>query len=189
MGDLVRAQGWVLVEPFVEGPGRERPELVQALTRAREVGAILVIPSLASAGRDRIFLDRVLEARVRVAAPDRPRVTRPALELLRDVARERTARIAARSREALRRARERGVSIGSPRPEVGARKAARVLRDRADLRARELAPLLAEIRLSNPGISLRGIAQILAEQGISTPRGGRWGPSAVKGLLDRIDGA
>ena len=177
----------MLVEPFVEGDARGRSELQRALARARELRAVVVVPSLADAGRDRVFLELVLEARVRVAAPDRPRVTRSTLELLRDVARERSARISARSREALRRARARGVAIGSPRPEIGARRAGVVLRDRAERRARELAPLIEEIRLSNPGISLRGIARILSAQQIPTPRGGQWGPSTVKAILERIE--
>ena len=183
--EFVRRRRWVLVEPFVEMEGRDRPQLSQALARCQELSAILVVPSMASAGRDRIFLDAVLGARVRVASPDRPRVARSTLELLHEVARERSARVSARSREALRRARLRGVRIGSPRPEVGAARAGVVLCEQADSRARELAPGFEEIQLSNPGVSLRGIAQLLCEQGVTTPRGGRWGPSTVRSVLDR----
>ena len=182
---FVRRRRWVLVEPFVERDGRERPQLREALNRCAALGAILVVPSMAALGRDRVFLDAVLETRVRLAAIDRPRLSRTSLELLREVARERSARASARSREALRRARLRGVRIGSPRPEVGAARAGEVLRQRADARARALAPLLEELQLSNPGIGLRGIAQLLSEQGVPTPRGGRWGPSTVKSVLDR----
>jgi DNA invertase Pin-like site-specific DNA recombinase len=185
IAEFVRRRRWVLVEPYVEVEGRHRPHLQQALARCQELSAILVVPSMATAGRDRVFLDAVLEARVRVAAPDRPRVGRSTLELLREVARERSARVSERSREALRRARLRGVRIGSPRPEVGAARAGAVLRAQADSRARSLAPLLQEIQLSNPDISLRGIAQLLNEQGVATPRGGRWGPSTVKSALER----
>jgi DNA invertase Pin-like site-specific DNA recombinase len=185
IAEFVRRRRWVLVEPFVEVEGRDRPHLQQALARCEELSAILVVPSMATAGRDRVFLDAVLAARVRVAAPDRPRVGRPTLELLREVARERSARVSERSREALRRARLRGVRIGSPRPEVGAARAGAVLKAQADSRARSLAPILEEIELSNPGISLRGIAQLLNDQGVPTPRGGRWGPSTVKSALDR----
>ena len=183
---FVREHGLVLVEPFVEMEGgRERSQLARALARCRELGALLVIPSLASAARDRLFLDAVLDARVRVVAMDRKRVGRRTLELLRDVAHARRARAAARSREALRAARARGARIGSPRPEVGARRAGTLLCERADRRARLLAPLIEELQLSNPGISLRGLAQLLEAQRIPTPRGGSWGPSTVRNLIVR----
>ena len=95
---FVRDRGWVLIEPFVEFEGRERPQLKRALARCLDLDAVLVLPSLAAAARDRGLLDFVLDARVRVAAPDRPRVGRATLKLLRDIAEDRRARISARRR-------------------------------------------------------------------------------------------
>jgi DNA invertase Pin-like site-specific DNA recombinase len=185
LADFIRGRRWVLVEPFVEREGPDRVQLANALARCEALSAILVVPSMAAAGRDRAFLDAVLETKVRVAAPDRPRVARSTLTLLREVALERSAQVSERSREALRRAQLRGVKIGSPRPEIGAARAGVVLKEQADQRARDLAPVVQEIQLSNPGVSLRGIAQVLNDQGVPTPRGGRWGPSTVKSIVDR----
>jgi DNA invertase Pin-like site-specific DNA recombinase len=183
----VRGRGWTLVEPCVEraGPRGERPELARALERCRELGATLVVPELAVLGRDRVFLDAVLDARVRVAALDRPCLGRGSLELLRRVAQRAHEDAAASSRSALRAARRRGVRVGSPRPEIGSRLGVAAIRARADAQAREVAPLIEEIRLSNPGIPLRGIARVLDAQRIPAPRGGRWGPSAVRNALLR----
>jgi len=188
IADFVRHLGWTLVEPCVElaRPGAERPELARALERCRELRATLVIPELAVMGRDRAFLDAVLDARVRVTALDRPRLGRSSLELLRGVAERAHEDAAARSRTALRVARRRGVRVGSPHPEIGSRLGVAAIRARADAKAQKVAPVIEEIRLSNPGVPLRAIARVLTEQRIPAPRGGQWGPSAVRNALLRI---
>lgn len=187
LSDFVRHRGWTLVEPCVElaTPGGARPELARALERCRELRATLVIPELAVLGRERAFLDAVLDARVRVAALDRPCLGRRSLELLQGVAERAHEDAAARSRTALRAARGRGARIGSPRPEIGSRLGVAAIRARADAKAREVAPIIEEIRLSNPGAPLRAIALVLTDQRIPAPRGGRWGPSAVRNALLR----
>ncbi len=45
---------------------------------------------------------------------------------------------------------------------------------------------LLQLRLSNPGASLRGIAQLLEENRVPTARGGTWGPSGVRNVLQRL---
>ena len=61
-----------------------------------------------------------------------------------------------------------------------------VVAKRATARAADLAPIIAEIRAA--GIdSLRGIAAVLNERGISTPRGhGEWSAVQVSRVLERI---
>jgi len=77
------------------------------------------------------------------------------------------------------------VRLGSPRPEVGSRAGVAALRARAAAHAEAVAPALAELLLSNPGASLRDLAQLLNALGVPTARGGRWGPSAVRNAARR----
>jgi hypothetical protein len=186
---FIRERGWVLLEPFVEAPAatRRRPQLELALARCTEAGAVLVVPDLAAVAEFG-FLERVLDAGVKVAAPGRGAVGRRTLALLHDVASESRRVKSRRTRDALARARRRGVRLGSPRPEVGARHAAAAQRRLAHERSTALAPLVEELRLSNPGASLRALGQLLEAEGVPGPRGGHWGPSAVRNLLRRIDG-
>lgn len=184
--DFARRRRLVIVEPFVEAArGARRPELDRALARCREARAALLVPHLASVGADLPFLEAVLAARVRCLAADVPGAHRGTLTLLRDVARHAHAAASDRSRAALRAARERGVRLGSPRPEVGSRAGVAALRARAAAHAEAVAPTLAELLLSNPGASLRELAQLLNALGVPTARGGHWGPSAVRNAARR----
>jgi hypothetical protein len=58
------------------------------------------------------------------------------------------------------------------------------LRERADQAARDLQPIIEEIKASG-ATSLRQIGQGLRERGIPSPRGGDWSASAVRNLLRR----
>ncbi len=183
---FARARGLVVVEPFVEARQRNRhPELDRALARCREAKASLLIPDLAAVGGNLGFLEAVLGTGVPLLAVDRGATPRATLRLLRDVARHAQSEASDRSRRALRAARARGVALGSPRPEIGSRAGVAVLRARADAHAAELAPVLAELLLSNPRASLRDLALLLDALEVSTPRRGRWGPSAVRNALRR----
>jgi Recombinase len=71
----------------------------------------------------------------------------------------------------------------------GARDTARELRQaRADARAADLAPVIAEIHAA--GVTkLQGIAAALNERGVPTPSGHRhWRPMQVSRLLKRLAG-
>jgi len=184
--EFARQRGLVILEPFLESPrGARRPELERALERCREAGAALLVPRLSMVGADLSFLDAVLASRVRCLAADAPGARRSTLALLREVALHAHTTASDRSRAALRAARERGVRLGSPRPEVGSRAGVAALRARAAAHAEEIAPALAELVLSNPRASLRDLAQLLDATGVPTARGGHWGPSAVRNALRR----
>jgi len=183
---FARERGLVVLEPFVEsGRGRRRGELLAALERCRESGALLLVPELAAVGGDLAFLEALLETRVALCAADAGAVRRPVLGLLRDVALHQRALASERSREALRAARGRGARLGSPRPELGSRAGVAALRAGAEAHAQRVAPVLAELLLSNPGASLRALAEGLEALGVPTPRRGAWGPSAVRNVLRR----
>ena len=181
-----RRRGWVLIEPFLDlDPQRGRPELGNALTRCRETEARLLVPRFAELGGDLRFLDPVVESSVRIVCAERGPIPASTLRLLVDVARHGQREASERSRAALGAARDRGVRLGSPRPEVGSRAGVAALRSQANAHAEATAPILLELLLSNPDASLRDLAALLDELEVPTPRSGRWGPSAVRNSLER----
>ena len=183
----IRRGGRTLVESFVEVPSASdaRPDLERALERCRAARATLVVPRVAEVGADLPFLEGVLATGVPVEAVDTRSLSRATLALLRDVAHHSRSTAGARVRDGLLGARRRGARLGSPRPEIGARRAAALSKARAGERAAVVAPWIAEVQLGNPSCSLRAIARALEALRIPTPRGGRWGPSTVRAVIER----
>jgi DNA invertase Pin-like site-specific DNA recombinase len=72
-------------------------------------------------------------------------------------------------------------------PGTGQRAASAALKERATQAAKDLQPIIAEIRASG-AVSLRQIGQGLRERGIPSSRGGEWSASAVRNLLRRAAG-
>jgi hypothetical protein len=79
------------------------------------------------------------------------------------------------------------MTIGQGRTNAAAT-ARKIRTARADARAAELAPIVAELQASGV-TSPRAIAAALNARGIQTPRGvGEWQAGSVRQLLARIDG-
>jgi DNA invertase Pin-like site-specific DNA recombinase len=100
--------------------------------------------------------------------------------------------ISRRTKEALAAAKARGVKLGNPNGAAALRRAGRggeplrnAIDRNADAFARDLAPIIADIRAEGAK-SLRAIAEELTIRGVRTRRGGRWGVSNVGNLLERI---
>jgi hypothetical protein len=83
----------------------------------------------------------------------------------------------------LRRAKERGVRLGSPSPGNGGKKASEVLRAQADAFAEQMRQHLEPMK-DRP---LREIADRLMASGVQTRSGGStWHPSQISNLLGRL---
>ena len=90
-------------------------------------------------------------------------------------------------------ARSRGVKLGNPNGAEALRRAGKggaplraAIARNADRHARDLAPVVADIRAGG-AISLRAIAGELNARGMLTRRGGRWHVSTVTNLLERLE--
>jgi hypothetical protein len=81
---------------------------------------------------------------------------------------------------ALAAAKARGIKLGRN----GAERLAPAYRAAAVERARDLAPILAE--LQSAGLSARQIAAELTARGIPTPAGKRWHGQTVLRMIDRL---
>jgi hypothetical protein len=95
-------------------------------------------------------------------------------------------------KEALAVARSRGLKLSNPNGAAALRRAGKgavalraAIARNADRHARDLAPVVADIRAGG-GTSLRAIADQLNARGMLTRRGGCWHVSTVSNLLDRL---
>lgn len=95
-------------------------------------------------------------------------------------------RISRTTREGLQRARARGARLGNPTNlEDAQKKGAASNKEKAEQRARELAPLVKELLAS--GVTTReAIAKELNARGHRTARGERWNKNNIRRPLDRI---
>ena len=93
--------------------------------------------------------------------------------------------ISQRTKAALRAAKARGVKLGAPDPSKGGTVGVARIKEQAGERASALAPVIEEIRAA--GItSLAGLARALNARGVTTPRGGKWYPTSVKNVIERV---
>jgi DNA invertase Pin-like site-specific DNA recombinase len=189
---------WRLVGQYIEvesGRRANRPELEKALAAARLHKAALVVAKVDRLTRSVAFLSRLLEAGVDVLFCDLPQIEGPTgrfmLQQLVAVAELETGLVSARTKAALAQAKRRGVKLGGFR--AGARLTAKarargreVRRAKADARAADIGPTIAEIRRTGI-VSLTGIADALNDRGIPTPRGGsKWSAVQVGRILERL---
>jgi len=82
---------------------------------------------------------------------------------------------------ALAAAKARGVKLGN---ETGNREAVAAIKAAAQARAADLEAILNECR--EQGMGVRKVADAFNERGIVTPRGGKWHPTSIAGLFDRV---
>jgi DNA invertase Pin-like site-specific DNA recombinase len=192
--EFLNGGNWSLVREFVEvesGKRSDRPKLAEAIQACRAYGAKLVIAKLDRLSRDAHFLLGLEKAGVDFVAADMPNANRLTVGIMAMVAEEERRMISKRTKDALAAAKKRGVKLGGDRgvaPTAKVRKlAAEALQARADAKASDIAPIIAELRAAGV-TSQTGIAASLNEKGIPTPRGGdTWTATQVKRVLARLD--
>ncbi len=170
-----------------------RPALAEALSACRARRAALAVATMDGLSRDRHFLRALVDAQVLVTFCDIPVPAgaggRFMLQMMAQVA-ELESDLASRRTKAGHRARidREGPWDRNARhhlvPGAGQVAAAQAVKARADDRAAALADHLR--RLADRGLTLAAIAAELEASKAPTPRGGRWTPTAVKRLLERL---
>ncbi len=190
--DCVRARGWTIASEFTEvesGKRNDRPALLQALAHCRLHWATLVIAKLDQLSRDAHFLLGLEKAGVEFLAVDLPNANRLTVGIMALVAEEERRMISARTKAALAAAKARGVKLGGHRTsdvsEAARTRSAQVRAEAADELGRLVLPIIEELR--STGVrSLRMLADALNDRGVRTRRGGAWGASGVKRVIDRL---
>lgn len=182
-----------LIAEMVEvesGRNADRPQLAEAFTLCRLHRATLIIAKLDRLARSVAFVSNILESGVDFVAADFPEANRLTIHILSAVAEHEARMISERTKAALSAARARGITLGGDRgnlPSVavkGALASAKVRSQRADERARDLAPVIVGMRAS--GHSFQAIAAELERRGIPTARGGLWTRQMVSRLVQRV---
>lgn len=190
VSDYLNGGTWAVCGEFVEiESGKSdvnRPQLQRAIAACRLYGAKLLIAKFDRLSRDAHFLLGLEKAGIEFVAADNPHANRLTVGIMALVADEERRAISARTKAALAAAKARGVKLGGNRGAVltteAKAKGVRVRVAKANDRATDLLPVIADIRAAGAR-SLRQIADVLNERGIPTAKGGRW--SAVQ--VSRIE--
>lgn len=185
VSDYLNGGPWTVCGEFVEiesgKSDTNRPQLQRAIAACRIYGAKLLIAKFDRLSRDAHFLLGLEKAGIEFVATDNPHANRLTVGIMALVADEERRAISARTKAALAAAKARGVKLGGNRGAVltteAKAKGVRVRVAKANDRATDLLPVIADIRAAGAR-SLRQIADALNERGIPTARGGRW--SAVQ---------
>jgi DNA invertase Pin-like site-specific DNA recombinase len=189
------SRGGSVIASFTEiesGRSNDRAQLALAMHLAKVTGAILVIAKLDRLSRNAAFLLSLRDSGARFVAADLPDANDLTVGFMALVAQQEREAISRRTKDALSAAKRRGASLGNPNGAAALKRAGkgnaaslRAITDAADRHASDLAPVVQA--LAGEGVrSFSALARALNEQGILTPRRGKWHASSVKSLLRRI---
>jgi DNA invertase Pin-like site-specific DNA recombinase len=186
------AEGFEIVREFIEietGKGADaldrRPQLTAALAEARRRRCPVAVAKLDRLSRDVHFISGLMAERVPFVVAELGADVDPfILHLFAALAEKERAMIATRTRDALSRAKARGVRLGGPKLAQARKAAVEVIEANADRHAANVLPIIREIKRAG-ATSLRAIADALNARGVPTARGGRWQAQTVSNALAR----
>jgi len=181
-----------IVGEFIEvesGKGADarsrRPELARALAEARRRRCAIAVAKLDRLSRDVHFISGLMAERVQFVVAELGADVDPfVLHLFAALAEKERAMIGTRTRDALARAKARGVKLGGPRLAQARKAATKVIAANADQHAARVLPIVRAIQRTGKA-SLRAIADALNASGVETARGGQWHATTVSNLLAR----
>lgn len=190
--------GAILVAEFTEvesGARNDRPQLHEALKRAKLSIATLVIAKLDRLSRNAAFLLALRDAGTDFVAADMPNANRVTMGIMAVIAEEERRLISERTKAALKAAKARGVKLGNPNGAEsfrrtgfrGARIGTESNQANAQRRAESLREVLSEIRATG-AVSHAAVARALNDRYIPTRTGKNWRPCSVKLLMRRLEG-
>ena len=179
------------------GKRKDRPELGKAIAHAKRTRATLVVAKLDRLSRNAAFLFTLRDSGVPLVFCDMPGANELTVGIMAVVAEEERKMISRRTKDALKAAKQRGIKLGSSRPDhwkhhedrrkagalAGGVAAGKAHRSAANESYSDLYPIIMELR--SKGCSLQGIADALNTQGHSTRRGKNWNPMQVSRVVKR----
>ena len=189
---FVVAEGFEIGREFIEietGKGADaldrRPQLTAALAEARRRRCPVAVAKLDRLSRDVHFISGLMAERVPFVVVELGADVDPfILHLFAALAEKERAMIATRTRDALLRAKARGVRLGGPKLAQARKAAVKAIEANADRHAANVLPIIREIKRAG-ATSLRAIADALNARGVPTARGGRWQAQTVSNALAR----
>jgi DNA invertase Pin-like site-specific DNA recombinase len=155
----------------------KRPQLAGALRKAKQIKAPIVVSKLDRLSRDVHFISGLMTKRVPfIVAALGKNVDPFMLHIYAALAEKERSMISERTRDALAKAKERGVVLGNPN-------AGKMNTEAAAARDAKLSPILEAMR----ELPYREIAQELTNRNIPTPRGGEsWNAMTVMRVMKRL---
>ena len=155
----------------------KRPQLAAALRKAKQLGAHIAVSKLDRLSRDVHFISGLMSKRVPFIVAQLGRNVDPfMLHIYAALAEKERAMISERTKDALAKAKQRGVKLGNPN--LG-----KMVTDATVARDAILRPILQEMW----EMPLRDIAAELTARNIPTPRGGDvWSPMTVLRAMRRL---
>jgi DNA invertase Pin-like site-specific DNA recombinase len=177
-----------LLEEFVEvetGKGKnaleQRPELKRAIAYAKRNKAKLIIAKLDRLARNVHFITSLMESRVPFVCADMPEANELTLHVMAAMAQYEARMISSRTREALAKAKERGVKLGKVENlQKGNRHRSQSAQEFADRLRPQLEDFLAL------GMSQRAMVERLNALGVSTATGCEWKLMTLQRVLKRV---
>ncbi|WP_052402674.1 recombinase family protein [Muricoccus aerilatus] len=190
---FVEREGWTLVaehQDIASGKDDRRPGFQAALTRCRQLGAVLVAARLDRITRRAHTLSGLLEEGISIRAADMPGADDLMMRVYAAMAQKERELISERTRAALAAARVRGAVLGGDRgwrpPSPPCASAAAQARQEEAFRTAHCLVLQLDA-LREEGITTNaGIARALMERRVPAPRGGAvWTHTTVARIVER----
>lgn len=176
-----------VIERFVEvqsGKDDDRPLLEAAINLAKKQGAVLVVSKLDRLSRRVSFIAALMEDKaLEFKVAQMPYADKFQLHIYACLAEQERDFISQRTKAALAAAKARGTRLGAPVIHLEKLSAARSLK--ADSDALRVASMI--VPLHRQGASLRSICDALNKSGLKTQRGGKFHPSLISRMLQRIE--
>ncbi|WFU47725.1 recombinase family protein [Sinorhizobium terangae] len=165
------------------GADNEPPELTKALELVRKTGAELLVAKLDRLSRKVSFIATLMDdKRVKLRVAQMPQADKFQLHIYAALAEQERTFISERTKAALKAAKGRGVRLGGLRDKTMKRNDA--IQQKADAEAAKVMKIVGPLRAS--GQTLSAIAETLDSMNIPTSRGGKWTPTQVSRVLDRV---
>ncbi len=164
---------------------KDRPILSEAISLCKELNATLIIAKLDRLARNVSFVSSLMDSKVQFKAVDMPEANELTINIMSAIAQHEAKVISSRIKDALAQSNKK---LGNPQNlTIEARlkglEAIKVKRDNNVNNKRALAYLSK----ANSGISLRGLAKELNDNGFRTSRGKMFNAVQVSRLMKRID--
>ena len=166
------------------GKEMSRPQFNQALALARKQKVPIIIKSLSRLGRDAAGVIGLLNTEKIIVADRGLECDRLTLNILAVIDQNERERISERTKEGLKAAKKKGIRLGNPTPAASLAKGQRTIKQDADDFAEKCRALI--LPKHDAGETLQKIADDLNSWGVKTRRGGKWYPTTVKNLIDRL---
>jgi DNA invertase Pin-like site-specific DNA recombinase len=185
----VRARRLEIANEYTEietGTGkRDRPKLHAALNECKQTGATLVIAKLDRLTRNVHFLTGLQESKVKFIAVDMPEADEAWLQMAAVWAQREAKLISLRTREALARAKARGVALGKPEnmKRDAQLKGAKVNKEQAKAAYSKVVHYAR--MLQKEKLTYEQIAERLNTEGHTTRTGGKFKAMTVWRMLKR----